>query len=169
MPLVLFRSWKTACAGGLLAAAALLSGCAAPGRAAPGTTVDAALAQYGAPTARYPLPDGQRLQYSEMPAGSNVWNLDFDTAGRLRSVDQGLRYANFNQIVLGQWTAADVERMLGRPMRVERVMSFQGPVWTYRFNDLNNFRLVHIHIDPAGIVRKIQYTDELLFREPLGL
>ena len=78
------------------------------------------------------------------------------------------RYANFNQILIDQWTGTDVQRMLGLPMRVERVASFDGPVWTYRFNDLNNFRLVHIHIDRANVVRRIQYTDEIVYRDPFG-
>ncbi len=148
-------------------AAVLLAGCAIPSQVPAGATVDAAQAQLGAPTGRYPLPDGgQRLQYSEQPAGSAVWNLDFDAAGRLQRTDQALRYPNFDQIVLNQWTGDDVLRMMGRPARVERVAMFDGPVWTYRFNDLNNFRFIHVHLDPGGVVRRIQYTDESLYRAP---
>ncbi|MES2185151.1 MAG: hypothetical protein V4505_11440 [Pseudomonadota bacterium] len=156
--------------GAAVLAVALLAGCASPARMPAGTTADAAVARLGAPTGQYLLPGGgQRLQYSEMPAGAHVWNLDYDAAGRLVSVDDGLRYANFNQIVVGQWRADDVRRMLGQPLRIEHVASFDGPVWTYRFNDLNNFRRIHIHIDPAGVVQRILYTDEIFMRGFLAL
>ena len=155
---------RWAAASGL---ALLLAGCAVPSRVPAGTTLDATQAALGAPTGRYPLPGGgQRLQYSQQPAGSAVWNLDFDAAGRLQHTDQALRYNNFNQIVVDQWTRDDVLRLLGQPARVERVAMFDGPVWTYRFNDLNNFRFIHIHLDPGGVVRRIQYTDESLYRAP---
>ncbi|WP_198972434.1 hypothetical protein [Xylophilus sp. ASV27] len=151
------------------AALALLAGCASPAFEAPGTPMSAVLAKLGAPTGRYPLPEGgERLQYSELPAGSAVWNLDFDAAGRLRSTDQSLRYADFDRIVIGQWTAADVRRLMGEPTKIERVASFDGPVWSYRFNDMNNLRLIHVHLDPGGVVRKIQYTDELTARDRLA-
>ena len=109
-------------------AAVLLAGCAIPSQVPAGATVDAAQTQLGAPTGRYPLPGGgQRLQYSEQPSGSAVWNLDFDAAGRLQRTDQALRYPNFNQIVVDQGTGDDVLRMMGRPARVERVAMFDGP------------------------------------------
>jgi hypothetical protein len=152
----------------LLAAAALavLAGCASPAFEPAGTPLNAVLAKLGAPTGRYPLPEGgERLQYSELPAGSAVWNLDFDAEGRLRSTDQALRYADFNSIVVDVWTAADVTRLMGKPTKVERVASFDGPVWSYRFSDLNNMRLIHVHLDPGGVVRRIQYTDEVTGRD----
>ncbi|QHI98733.1 hypothetical protein GT347_12460 [Xylophilus rhododendri] len=149
-----------------LAAAAIAGGCASPANLPAGSTPDAAIAAVGQPTARYPLPGGgQRLQYSTAPAGQHVWNADFDAAGRLLGVDDGLTYTNFNRIVLGQWTRDDVLRLLGRPGLVEKVYSFQGDIWTYRFSDLNNPRLVHIHIDPAGVVQRIIYTDEFAARD----
>ncbi len=155
----------TACAGAVAAALALalLAGCASPAREPVGSTPDAAVARLGKPTGDYPLPGGgRRLQYSEMPGGSHVWNMDYDTSGKLVSVDDGLRYANFDRIVIGQWTADDVTRMLGRPMRVERVVTFNGPVWAYRFSDHNTMRLIYVHLDPAGVAQRIVYADELL-------
>lgn len=148
-----------------LAAALLMGGCAVPARVPAGATLEQTVGELGAPTADIALPDGgRRLQYSQMPAGSQVWNLDFDAAGRLRSTDQALRYGNFDRIMLGQSTAADVQREFGLPMKIEYVYSFDGPVWTYRFNDMNNFRLVYFHIDPAGVVQRIQYADEFSYR-----
>jgi hypothetical protein len=149
---------------GVVLAFGLLAGCAAPGLPA-GSTSEATTARLGRPTAEYPLPGGgRRLQYSQMPAGSAVWNLDYDSGGRLVAQDQALRNENFNRIALGQTTAEEVRWMFGPPMRITRVASFDGAVWAYRFNDLNNFRLIHFHIDPAGIVRRVQFTDEVRSR-----
>ncbi len=159
---------RCAAASALLAGALVLGGCAVPARVPAGTTVQATLAELGAPTADIALPDGgRRLQYSQMPAGSQVWNLDFDAAGRLRSSDQALRYGNFDRIVLGKTTAADIQREYGLPLKVEYVYSFNGPVWSYRFNDMNNFRRIFIHIDPAGVVQRILYVDEQNIGGPL--
>ena len=115
----------------------------------------------GRPTAEYPLPNGgKRLQYSQMPAGSQVWNYDFDAGGRLVNQEQALRYDDFKRIRLGQTREEEILRMFGRPMRVVRVATFDGPVWDYRFNDLNNFRIISIHIDRGGVVQRIIYNDE---------
>lgn len=125
-----------------------------------GISPESLQARMGRPSAVYPLPDnGQRFQYSQMPAGTQVWNYDFDSAGRLTKQDQALRYANFNLLVQGQTRQDEVMRMFGQPMRVVRVATFNGPIWDYRFNDINNPRIISIHIDPAGIVQRIVYTD----------
>ena len=143
----------------VLAAGALLAGCASPSRMPTGSTPDAAVAKLGRPTAEYPLPHGgRRLQYSELPAGMNVWNMDYDAAGRLATVEQSLSPAAFDRIVIGEWRTADVLSLLGQPWRIEHVGNFDGPVWTYRFSVVNNPRRIHIHI---GVVQRIVYTDEV--------
>lgn len=153
-------------AAGGFAVAALLAACASPTSLPPGSTPQSAIAKLGQPTGQYPRPDGgQRLQYSEAPAGQHVWNADFDAGGQLLGVDDGLRYGNFERLVMGQSTRNDVLFMLGQPGRIEYVYSFKGPIWTYRFNDMNNPRLVSIHIDPAGVVQRIVYTDEFNARD----
>ncbi|WPB56078.1 hypothetical protein [Xylophilus sp. GOD-11R] len=117
-------------------------------------------ARLGTPTASFPLPEGgQRLQYSQMPAGYQVWNYDFDTSGRLIRQDQALRYDNFNRIVQGQTREDEILRTYGRPMRIVKVATFDGPIWDYRFSDINNPRIISIHIDRAGIVQRIVYND----------
>ena len=159
------RLRRAAAALGLVAAAAL-AGCASPSRLPANSTPATAVAALGQPTGQYPLAGGgQRLQYSLAPAGREVWNADFDAGGKLLGVDQALRYGNFERLVMGQSTTADVLLMLGRPGLIERVYSFRGDIWTYRFNDVNNARLVHIHIDPAGVVQRIVYTDEFTARD----
>ena len=146
----------------LLGLAMVLSGCALmPERLLPGTSRADIVQRLGAPTGEYALPDGTRLQYSRQPAGQQVYNLDLDAQGRLRKVEQVLDIFWMQQnIALDRWTRDDVLRHMGRPALVERVWSFTGDIWTYRFLEYNNPRQAHVHIDPQGVVRKLVFTDE---------
>lgn len=152
---------------GLVMVVALGACAGLPGRQPVGQSRDAVLAQSGPPTARYNLSGGgERLQYSQQPSGPAVYNLDFDAAGRLVASQQALELAVLYTIERDRWIADDVLRLLGQPAQVSRVARFQGDVWSYRFLDQNNRRQVHIHLDPQGVVRLIQYTDEEPRRDP---
>jgi hypothetical protein len=142
----------------------LLGGCSGlPERMVPGTARADIERQLGAPTAVHALADGTRLQYSRQPAGQQVFNLDLDAQGRLRRVDQALEPANLQRIEVDRWTRDDVLRAFGRPALVDRVARFEGDVWTYRYLEAFSLaRLVHIHIDPQGTVRRVVHTDEPL-------
>lgn len=146
---------------GALVWGVLLSACASPDREKPGAHRADVLARLGAPHGTTALEGHrQRLLYSTLPAGRQVFHLDFDAAGRLERVEQVLTFARFSGIALNQWTRADVERTFGLPMLVERVARFDGDVWTYRFMDDYEPRLAHIHIDRAGTVRQLLFTDD---------
>lgn len=138
-----------------------------PERIEPGTPRAQIEERLGRPTAEYPLADGRRLQYSRQPGGQQVYNLDLDSSGRLRRLEQvmDINWLQRN-IALDRWTRADVLQNLGRPALVERVVSFRGDVWTYRFLEMNSPRQVHLHIDPEGVVRRLMFTDELVREDP---
>lgn len=146
-----------------LALAALLAACAAPQWEKPGATRAEVLSRLGRPTATYALPDGERLQYSQQPAGTQVHNLDFDAAGRLVRVEQTLDPGKFGRIQIDRWNARDLALLLGKPAWVERVALFDGVVWTYRYRDVSGFgfRRLHVHLDPSGVVRKWLITEEI--------
>ena len=144
----------------LLPALALLAACAAPDRMPLGSTRDETLARLGQPSAMHPLPNGERLQYSFQPAGQWVHNLDFDATGRLQRNTQVMAPGDFDQIVIDRWTRDEVFQRYGRPALVERVASFEGDIWTYRFLEITRPRMVHIHLDPGGVVRLVMTTDE---------
>lgn len=137
-----------------------LAGCAFPAKEAPGTPQAEVIARLGPPTAVFALPSGQRLLYSELPAGFAAYNLDFDATGRLVRNEQVLTQARFENIPTGVWTRADVQRTFGPPLRVERVARFEGDIWTYRFRQNSDPRLAHVHLDRQGIVRMVMFTDE---------
>lgn len=148
-------------------AALALAGCATPSSGVlPGNSSEAVLARMGPPTARYPLAQGERLQYSAQPFGGSVYNVDLDAAGKVVSVQQVLDEALYGAIQPDAWTQADVLRQFGRPALVSRVGNFNGPVWSYRYVSRDGaMRMLHVFIDPAGTVRRYQMTDEQ-FREP---
>lgn len=138
-----------------------------PERIEPGTPRAQIEERLGAPTAEYALADGRRLQYSRQPAGQQVYNLDLDASGRLRRLEQVMDINWFHRnIVVDRWTRDDVLRNLGRPAIVERVASFRGDVWTYRFLEANSPRQVHLHIDLEGVVRRVMFTDEPTPEDP---
>lgn len=137
-----------------------LPGCALPSRQAAGALRSDVVAALGPPTAVYALPAGERLLYSELPAGFAAYNLDFDGTGRLVRNEQVLTQSRFESIPIGAWTLADVQRTFGPPLRIERVARFDGDIWTYRFRQNSDPRLAHVHLDRQGIVRMVLFTDE---------
>lgn len=145
----------------LLVLAVQISGCALPAREKAGALRAEVVARLGPPTASFPLPSGERLLYSELPAGFAAYNLDFDASGRLVRNEQVLTQARFENLPVGVWTTADVQRTFGAPLRVERVARFEGDIWTYRFRQNSDPRLAHVHLDRQGVVRLVVFTDEL--------
>jgi phosphoribosylcarboxyaminoimidazole (NCAIR) mutase len=145
-------------------AAAGLAGCASePTRIQPGTTAAETLQRLGAPTGRYPLNGGgERLQYSRMPAGFEVTDIDVDAAGKVVSVTQVLNEARFgHDIKVDQWRQNDVTAFYGRPYEISRVSSFDGVVWTWRYKAVNERRMLYIYMDPTGVVRRYHTGDDL--------
>ena len=145
-----------------------LAGCMVPQWQKPGMPQAEVEKGMGKPTVVVPLPDGgQRLVYSQQPAGQQVYHMDFDAQQRLVRVEQVLDTAHFFALRSGVDTKDAVYREFGPPAKVERVYSFKGDIWTYRFLDNTFPRRAHVHIDPQGVVQKVMFTDESLYiREP---
>ena len=147
--------------GAWMVAAAQLAGCALPALEKNGALQTEVLARLGTPNATIALPaGGQRLLYSELPAGVAAYNLDFDAAGRLVRNEQVLTSTRFEQVAVGLWTVTDLQNTFGTPVRVERVARFEGDIWTYRFLQMSDPRLAHVHIDSHGVVRFVTFMDE---------
>jgi hypothetical protein len=148
-----------------LLAPLLLAACAS--LPAPGTPRDEVIARMGTPTRVVPLANGaQRLQYSSRPAGQHAWMVDLDASGRVTSVRQVLNEREFQRIVAGEWTRADVEREFGPPSEVGGVASWNGPVLTYRWKDAQGSDMFYwVYLDAQGVVRRAHPGME--FRERL--
>ena len=143
----------------LACSAALLFGCAAnpyQGYALmPGTPRDAVIAQMGQPTRVVRLATGERLQYSLQPMGRYAWMVDLDAAGNVAQARQVLTEANFHWIEPGRWTREDVEREFGPPAWIDRVVSWNGPIMTYRWRDMANSDMFYfVYLDPGNMVQR---------------
>ena len=146
-----------------LALALTLGACAVPEWQKPGTSRVEVERNMGRPTLVDPLPaGGERLLYSRQPAGQQVYHLDFDAQQGLVRVQQVLTPANFFALRDGVDTRDSVYRQFGPPALVEKVASFRGDLWTYRLLDHGLPRQASVHIDPAGVVRKVVLIDESL-------
>lgn len=149
---------------GVLALVALvcqLGGCVLPAREQPGALRADVIARLGPPTATIALTSGERLLYSELPAGFAAYNLDFDASGRLMRNEQVLTQQRFESLSGGRWTRTDLQNTFGMPLRVEQVARFDGDIWTYRFRQNSDLRQAHVHLDRQGVVRQVLFTDEL--------
>lgn len=145
----------------LVALGCLLAGCALPAREQPGALRADVIARLGPPSATIALPSGERLLYSELPAGFAAFNLDFDASGRLVRNEQVLTQQGFESLPVGRWTRTDLQNTFGMPVRVEQVARFDGDIWTYRFRQNSDLRQAHVHLDRQGVVRQVLFTDEL--------
>jgi len=155
-------AWSSLAAAGLL----FLAGCVSePTRIQPGTSAAETLQRLGAPTGRYPLNGGgERLQYSRMPAGFEVVDIDLDASGKVVSVTQVLTEARFgHDIQVDRWRQNEVLAFYGKPYEISRVSSFDGTVWTWRYKAINERRMLYIYIDPTGVVRRYHTGDDLEF------
>ena len=141
-----------------VATLALVAGCASTMNAwdvATGTPRDQMVARAGQPTAVVPLPGGgQRLQYSMQPFGHDAFMVYLDAGGRVVRSRNVMTQAEFQRIEPGTWTREDVLREFGRPAWVDSVASWQWPVWTYRWKQVNEPMFYWVYFDPQGVVRR---------------
>jgi hypothetical protein len=55
----------------------------------------------------------------------------------------------------GQWTREDVEREFGPPAQVDAVASWNGPIYTYRWRDLDRADMFYwVYFDRQNVVQR---------------
>jgi len=122
-------------AGGVLAFAAALAGCAAlaPATAPLGTPIGEVRRGSFGPTGEYPLPGGgTRLEFRQGSFGKQTWMMDFDAKGNLVAKEQVLTEANFALVKPGM-PGNEVLMRLGHPANVFSVPRQHIQVWNYRY------------------------------------
>ena len=137
-----------------VAAGLLLAGCAVFSPVQPGMSRAEVLARLGTPTAVVALPTGERLQYSGQPLGQTATMVDLDASGHVLRERQVLTAAEFARIQTG-WSRDDVLREFGRPAMIDRVRSWDGDVWTYRWR-ADGDMFYWVYFDHAGKVARTQ-------------
>ncbi len=134
----------------------LLLGACATSTPNPGSTREAVLRGWGAPTAAYALPGGgQRLEYATGPWGRTTWMVDLDGGGRVAQARQVLNEAEFLQVQAAHSQAAglnrdELQRWLGRPAERKGVWR-NGETWSWRY-PTNDCLWFQASIDAAGKV-----------------
>lgn len=155
-----------------MALAGVLAGCASPAQLPLGSSRAQVLGTLGQPTAEYGAVaasnSADRLQYSWQPAGQAVYNVDLSSQGQVTAVTQSLDEVHFARIEVDRWTQADVLREFGPPYRVEGVHAFNGVIWTWRYRLGPWDRLLHIYLDPQGVVRRWHPSDEPRYDRVFG-
>jgi len=86
----------------------------------------------------------------------------YSAGGGIAVMRPALTERDFQRIVPGEWTRADVERAFGRPAGIDGVASWNGPILTYRWRDIQGADMFYwIYLDPQGIVRRAHPGMEL--------
>ncbi len=129
--------WRlSAVRAGLLLPLALLVACAGPQvmKVGPGQTEAEMLAAMGAPSGRYPLPDGaQRVEYAKGPMGRVTFLFDVDSSGRIKTAEQVLTRQSFGKI-RPNMTKDEVQFILGRPGERQREY-MNKETWSWRYEN----------------------------------
>ena len=118
------------------ALALLLAACAgySPADVRPGMSAEQVQALMGAPTGRYPNPDGgTRLEFARGPMGLHTYMVDVDAAGRVTGWKQVMDEREFNAITPGM-PVQEMLRRIGRPAQVRGGGWQPGQVWSYRYD-----------------------------------
>lgn len=158
----------------LLAVALGLGGCVGVMRTAPaiGDPLEAVQAKFGAPTAVYPAPSGQILEYATGPMGQFTWMARMGPDGRLASFDQVLSAEGFGRIKIDSATKDDVLRTIGRPAERSYLSLPDLEVWSYRYKESGVWNsMMHVHFNRAGVVKMMQngpdpmYEGKRMFRD----
>jgi hypothetical protein len=142
----------------ILVAALALAGCAGLVREAPrpGEPIEAVQAKLGRPTAVYPAPDGQVLEYATGPMGQFTWMARLGPDGRLVSYEQVLTGEKFATIKIDAANKEQVLRTVGRPAERSFVAFNNYEVWSYRYKEAGVWNsLMHVHFDRNGVVRQM--------------
>ncbi len=114
------------------ASAAVLVGCA---MAPPPATEQAALAQWGTPTARHVLASGvKRLEYASGPMGRITWMLDLGPGGEVTRAQQVLTEDELSRVQAAlPMPAKELLQQLGTPGDRRHGGWPGGQVWSWRY------------------------------------
>lgn len=150
----------------LLAAIASLSACATRTPPAVGDPLATVSAKFGRPTAVYPDPPGQVLEYATGPFGQYTWMARMGPDGRLAAFGQVLTAETFATLRPGAATKEDVLRTIGRPAEKSYLALPDLEVWSYRYKESGVWNsMMHVHFDRAGVVRMMQNGPDPLYEE----
>ena len=137
--------------------ATLLAGCATDvhHKIVPGMASAEVVELVGKPSTVGKLADGGAYwDYSRQPY--YIDRVSFGPDDRVREVRNLLTAANFDNLRPGM-SAEEVAGVVGTPFWVAEYAN-RTTVWTYRYQDVGIWKLLHVTLDPAG--RMLRYETE---------
>jgi outer membrane protein assembly factor BamE (lipoprotein component of BamABCDE complex) len=109
-------------------------------------------ARFGEPAAIYDEANGDRtFEYPRQPEGQVNYMISIGPDGRMTSLRQVLKPANFAKVTPGI-SQAEVRRLLGRPARRQVFELKNEEVWDWRFAESGESRLFSVTFDRSGRV-----------------
>ena len=109
-------------------------------------------ARFGEPAAVYEESNGdQTLEYPRQPAGQTNYMISIGPDGKMSSLRQVLKPANFAQITPGL-TREQVRRMLGLPAKTQTFELKDEEIWDWRFADGQEIKVFSVTFDRDGRV-----------------
>lgn len=135
---------------------AVLGGCALDPlhQVAPGSIAEHVRGVMGEPWSQWSEPDGtMHWVYPTGPLGRHTYEVQFDAAGKVRSVEDVLTDRGFARIQAGKTAEEVVQRLFGPPFRVIRFERKHETAWDYRFRDTWTYPAIFsVIFNDAGIV-----------------
>ncbi len=138
--------------------AAVLFGCASYSGSSlvAGSSTEAdILALMGPPDEKLKLDNGESVWFYPRWVGRQTYAITVGADGRFRSSVQRLDRTYIDQIRRDTWTTKEVRALLGPPYQVTRFERQQRDVWTYRWQEFSDRRLLHVQFSYDGVVREV--------------
>lgn len=135
-----------------------LAACTSVGGVPPplGEPIDAVKARLGQPTAVYPVPVGQQLEYRMGPMGQKTFMAHFGADGRLASYEQVLTSQKFATLKTGVASPEDALHTVGQPAERTTLPHLQRDVWSYRYKENGVWNsMMYLQFDHAGVLREM--------------
>ena len=136
----------------MLPLVALLAGCAGVRSLVPEqSTLAEVHAKLGNPTdIRFDKSGAELWEYARGPMGTETYLIRAAGDGRVTAVTQLLTEAQFDKIVPGKMTKADVHDLLGRPS--DEAFLYNGTSWTWRVDLKPPTGQFVVHFDAQDVV-----------------
>ena len=120
----------------------------------------------GPPSQRIARADsGETLYYSRQPFGRQTFAMQFDSGGKLGSVDTILDSEHLAKVIVGKTTATELRALLGPPYRVDRMSRKQWNSWEYWMQLESIPMRVFVQLSDDDVVREV-FKNEEINRDP---
>lgn len=162
MAMKLVKLWS------MLSMPLILGACAIPQTVEIGSTEAQVIAARGNPTHRYRVGNEELLEYRHGPYGQKTYMARIGPDGKLISFQQVLTDEMFATIKIGAFTKEDVLHTVGAPSDRAYFPLSQLEVWSYPYRQYEVWdSFMHVGFDHGGIVRKMETTPDIRFRNDL--